>query len=181
MVNKGNYLNIDGQCLSVKKFLRDWNTDNLYRTLQSTNDFDYINKFQSQIQISLENHVNNPLKKGQIYSKFGTGKINIPAESALAASHAFRGLTESGVQGGPDRLQSLRAGSVYKRLMERYGSFNYNASQNNGIQIEFFKNLHAAVNAHGTQENQEPKLLVDFEELNDLVELDERSAGFSKL
>lgn len=47
LVNKGNYLNIDGQCLSVKKFLRDWNTDNLYRTLQSTNDFDYINKFQS--------------------------------------------------------------------------------------------------------------------------------------
>ena len=33
LINKGNYQAIDGECISVKKFLRDWNTDNLYNTL----------------------------------------------------------------------------------------------------------------------------------------------------
>ena len=54
LVNKGNYQAIDGDCISVKKFLRDWNTDHLYHTLQSTNDFAYIQKFQSKIQDLLD-------------------------------------------------------------------------------------------------------------------------------
>lgn len=33
LINQGNYQAIDGECISVKKFLRDWNTDNLYNTL----------------------------------------------------------------------------------------------------------------------------------------------------
>lgn len=30
LTGKGNYLNIDGQSLSIKDYLRDWRTDNLY-------------------------------------------------------------------------------------------------------------------------------------------------------
>lgn len=33
LIMKGNLLNVDGQCLSVKQFVRDWDTSNLVSTL----------------------------------------------------------------------------------------------------------------------------------------------------
>jgi hypothetical protein len=33
LINKGNYMNFDGKCLSVKDFLKDWQTENLYDSL----------------------------------------------------------------------------------------------------------------------------------------------------
>jgi hypothetical protein len=35
LTNKGNYLNIEGQYLSVKHFIKDWKTENMYDTLYS--------------------------------------------------------------------------------------------------------------------------------------------------
>jgi len=39
---KGNYLNIEGQNLSVKDCLKDWNTDNLFQTLNSSTHSNFI-------------------------------------------------------------------------------------------------------------------------------------------
>ena len=33
LTNKGNYLNVEGQYLSVKHFIKDWNTESMYDTL----------------------------------------------------------------------------------------------------------------------------------------------------
>ena len=33
LVNKGNYMSYEGRSLSVKDFLKDWQTDNLYDSL----------------------------------------------------------------------------------------------------------------------------------------------------
>jgi len=33
LTNQGNFLNVDGNSLSVKNFLRDWDTDYLYNML----------------------------------------------------------------------------------------------------------------------------------------------------
>ena len=50
LTGKGNYLNIDGQSLSIKDYLRDWSTDNLYQTINSQENFNYLDNYQSQIQ-----------------------------------------------------------------------------------------------------------------------------------
>ena len=39
---KGNYLNIDGDNLSVKDCLKDWTTDNLFQTLNSSTHSNFI-------------------------------------------------------------------------------------------------------------------------------------------
>ena len=50
LTGKGNYLNMDGQSLSIKDYLKDWDTDNLYSTLYPDGDFEYVYKFQSEIK-----------------------------------------------------------------------------------------------------------------------------------
>ena len=42
LVNKGNYLNCEGNCLSVKSFIREWDTDSLYTALKSPDEFKLI-------------------------------------------------------------------------------------------------------------------------------------------
>ena len=54
LTGKGNYLNIDGQSLSIKDYLRDWSTDNLYQTINSQENFNYLDNYQSQIQKIVE-------------------------------------------------------------------------------------------------------------------------------
>ena len=54
LTGKGNYLNIDGQSLSIKDYLRDWSTDNLYQTINSSENFNYLDNYQSQIQKIVE-------------------------------------------------------------------------------------------------------------------------------
>ena len=47
LTGKGNYLNMDGQSLSIKDYLKDWDTDNLFATLYPDGDFEYVYRFQS--------------------------------------------------------------------------------------------------------------------------------------
>ena len=45
---------MDGQSLSIKAYLKDWDTDNLFSTLYPDGDFEYVYKFQSQIKKKLD-------------------------------------------------------------------------------------------------------------------------------
>ena len=134
LTGKGNYLNIDGQSLSIKDYIRDWSTDNLFQTVCSNENFNYLDNYQAQIQKITEaqrQRVPGLHSNQSIYSKFGTGKINIMAEVALASAHGFKGYVERTGKVIPEQLirPEVKQGVIYKRLAERFAQHNYNANQ----------------------------------------------------
>mmetsp|Transcript_35681 Transcript_35681/g.54602 ORF Transcript_35681/g.54602 Transcript_35681/m.54602 type:complete len:86 (-) Transcript_35681:280-537(-) len=62
-----------------------------------------------------------------IYSRFGSGRISLQPETALAASHAFKGYIDQALKmTSAEKVfrNDLRQGSVFKRLNDRCQSFN---------------------------------------------------------
>ena len=103
-------------------------------------------------------------------------------EIALASAHGFKGYIERTGSLQPDKLlkQEIKQGVIYKRLAERFANHNYNLNQQSpGVQIEFFKNLNYG-NWNG-QEISHTKHLFDYDELDELIDLDKRTNGFQKL
>ena len=118
-----------------------------------------------------------------IFSKFGTGKVSILPEVALASSHPFKTFIEKSGQLAPGKVinKDVQVGGIYKRLHDRYARHNYNNEphQTPGIQLEYFKNLNSG--GWNGQEISHTKHLFDYNELDELIDLDARTNGFQKV
>ena len=123
-------MNIDGSCLSIKSFLRDWDTHNLFGSLQAAHSCEKARKLASDLVGCL------PSQQAPFFSKFGSGRVEVPCEKSKPVEFIAKRLQQTGFHVHFQRDAPFSQGNTGKRGSE-------------------FVSPHGFQNAHGqTQKSQ---------------------------
>ena len=171
ITQRGNYLNLDGQSLSIKHFLKDWESTMKNESLIDKS-YHYLNQYQHAIQRAAGDHV--PGKNPHVYSRFGTGRVYLDEQKMVKSSHPLEALF-----GKPSELG--KKSHLCQRFAESFQQHNMNPSGLHTLQIEYFDNLKGGHGLNFTNEITKPAHLFDFQELDDLLDLEKKTNGFENV